>query len=514
MLETTEPVIEQAVSGESYSEILRSSALVGGSSVISIAIGIVRTKVIAILLGPAGFGLFGVLGSIANLFQCLAGMGVNSSGVRQIAYATGSGDSAQIAQTATALRRTSILLGVFGAVLLFLLSRPVSRLTFGGEQYAHAISFLSIAVFFQVLSNGQAALIQGMRRIVDFAKNAIFGAFFGTLLAITFIYLLRERGIVPALAGIAAASLFFSWWYSKKVEIEPHHISNSQVLQQVPVLLKLGFAFMVSGFATTGMAYFARVIVLHDVGFEATGMYQAAWTLGGIYVGFILQTMGADFFPRLTASIENDALCNRLVNEQTEIGLLLAGPGVIASIALAPFLISLFYSTKFGDAAGILRWFSVGAILQVATWPMSYIIVAKGRQAVYLASELAWGITNFVLTWGCVRFLGLSGAGVAFVGSYVAYGIMLLPIARRLSDFRFSSANKKIAAVFLVSIAVVFSGFYVFPFGLAASIGTLAAVLSSVYSVRVLATLIPRERIPEAIRRTLLRFDVLLGKFR
>src|ERR1700720_4961352 len=82
-----------------YGQILKSSALVGGSSVINIAIGIVRTKAMALLLGPAGYGLFGLYGSIANLAQSLAGMGVNSSGVRQIAAAVGSGDSAQIALT-------------------------------------------------------------------------------------------------------------------------------------------------------------------------------------------------------------------------------------------------------------------------------------------------------------------------------------------------------------------------------------------------------------------------------
>ena len=53
----------------------------------NIGIGIVRTKAMAILLGPAGFGLFGIYNSVANISQTLAGMGVNSSGVRQIAEA-------------------------------------------------------------------------------------------------------------------------------------------------------------------------------------------------------------------------------------------------------------------------------------------------------------------------------------------------------------------------------------------------------------------------------------------
>ena len=49
-----------------------------------------------------------------------------------------------------------------------------------------------------------------------------------------------------------------------------------------------------------GAAYTIRLIVLRNAGLEAAGLYQAAWVLGGLYVAFILQAMGADFYPRLT----------------------------------------------------------------------------------------------------------------------------------------------------------------------------------------------------------------------
>ena len=78
---------------------------------------------------------------------------------------------------------------------------------------------------------------------------------------------------------------------------------------------------------TMGVAYVVRVIILRQVGFEATGLYQSAWTLGGLYVGFILQAMGADFYPRLTASITTMRGCNRLVNEQTLSRVAVGGSG-------------------------------------------------------------------------------------------------------------------------------------------------------------------------------------------
>src|SRR5215831_1624230 len=123
----------------SYGQILRSSVLIGGSSLLNIGIGMVRTKAMAVLLGPAGFGLMGLYGSIADLTLSIAGMGINASGVRQMAEAASSGDDGKIARTATVLRRTAILLGILGAGLLALFSRMISELTFGTDQNAGAV---------------------------------------------------------------------------------------------------------------------------------------------------------------------------------------------------------------------------------------------------------------------------------------------------------------------------------------------------------------------------------------
>jgi antigen flippase len=491
---------------QSYGEILTSSVLIGGSSILNIAVGIVRTKAMAVLLGPAGVGLLGLYGSIADLSQNFAGMGINSSGVRQIAEAVGSDDTKRIARTTAVLRQTSILLGILGALSLVVFSRQVSTLTFGSNQHAGAISLLSIVVLFRLISAGQGALIQGMRRIADLAKMGVLGALFGTLIGIPVVYFFREKGVVPSLVSVAAMTIATSWWYSRKIYIQTPVMTVSQLGQEAAALLRLGFAFMASGLMTMGVAYAVRIMVLRKIGYEAIGLYQSAWILGGLYVGSILQAMLADFYPRLTANIKDNVACNRLVNEQALVGLLLAGPGVIATLTFAPVVITLFYAAKFSAAVGILRWICLGATLQVISWPMGFIIVAKGRQALFFGSELAWTIVAAVLAWGCLRSFGLNGAGIAFFGSYIFHGFLTYRIVHRLSGFRWSTANRGTSLFFLPLIGIVFCGFYVLPVPLATGVGTLAVVLSGAYSIRVLRKLISLDEIPHPLRRLVIGF--------
>jgi len=496
----------------SYRQILKSSALVGGASAANIAIGIVRTKAMAILLGPAGFGLFGVYGSIATLTQSIASMGVNSSGVRQIAQATASDDGERIALTATVLRRTSVLLGLLGALFLVVFSRQISTLTFGTSAHWAAISLLSLVVFFQVVSAGQSALIQGLRRIYDLAKMNVLGGLYGTLFSILLVYFLRDKGVVPSLVVVALMTLALSWWYSRTVKIQTVSMTAHRVWAEANDLLKLGFAFMAGALMTTGIAYAVRIILLRMVGFEATGFYQSAWTLGGLYVGFILQAMGADFYPRLSASAGDNTACNRLVNEQACIGLLLAGPGLLATLTFTPMVITIFYSAKFGAAVGVLRWICLGTTLQVITWPMSFIIVAKAWRVTYFVTELAWALASLGLAWVCVGAFGLNGAGIAFFASYLFYGFMLYPVVNRISGFRWSTSNKLTGLFFLSLIAVVFCGFYLLPFFWASLLGTLGVLVSGAYSIHVLSTLVSSDQLPAPIRRFLGRIGFINKK--
>jgi PST family polysaccharide transporter len=317
------------------------------------------------------------------------------------------------------------------------------------------------------------------------------------------VYFLREAGLVPALVAAAATNLLLSWWYGRKVEIQRVAMTAVQTRHAVSALLKLGFAFMASGILMMGSAYLIRVIVLRTAGVEAAGLYQSAWTIGGLYLGFILQAMGTDFYPRLTAASHDDLESNRLVNEQTQIGVLLAGPGVLATLALTPLVLTALYSTKFQAAVEPLRWICLGMMLRVITWPLGFILVSRGLRSLFVGIDLACALVHVGLAWGFVAAYGVAGAGMAFFGSYLFHALAIYPLVRHITEFRYSRANHRLLLLFLSLIGLVFSGFYLLPSVWATVLGALAAVGSGVHTIRALIHLVPLDRAPPLVRRTL-----------
>jgi PST family polysaccharide transporter len=491
-----------------YGQILKSSALIGGSSMINIGFGIIRAKAMALLLGPSGVGLLGNYVAISDLTRTAAGLGINTSGVRQIAEAVGTGDTRQIARTVTALRRVALFSGALGAFLLLAMCRPVSRWTFGDETHAGAVALLALVAFFADVSAGQMALVQGMRRITDLARMSVLGALYGTVFSIPIVYFFGQQGVVPSLVCVAAMGIITSWWYARKIRVEKVAMPLREIFHEASALLKLGVVFMSSGLMTMGVAYLVRLIVTRKIGLDGAGYYQAAWNLGGLYVGFILQAMGADFYPRLTAVANDNEKCNRLVNEQAEVGLLLAGPGVLGTLTFAPLVIHVFYAANFAPAVEILRWICLGMVLRVASWPMGFILMAKGERKLFFWTELGSSLLSVALVWvGVIRF-GLQGTGAAFFALYVAYCLAIYLVVRRLSGFRWSAANFRLAALFVPLAAAVFlAPYFVHPL-VAMAFGLAASVLAGVYSLRVLCRLIPMARLPRFVQSVLIRFRI------
>ena len=458
-----QPVLSDGKAPSSYGQIIKSSALIGGASVVNIVLGVIRTKFLAILLGPAGVGLMGTYTAITSTVSALAGMGFNSSGVRQIAEAAATGEAATIGHTATVLRKATLWLGAAGAVLLLVFSQSISRLTFGSPKHANALALLSVTVFFTVVAGGQTALVQGMRRVGDLARLNVVGACLGTLLGIPVLWVLGQRGLAPFMVTISATAILASWWYARKIQIARVRLTWREVRPQARLLLNLGLAFMASGLMTSLVLYAARVIIMRQLDLEATGHYQAAWTLSTFYVGFILQAMGADFFPRLTAAAGDDDRCRRLINEQIEVGLLLAAPGILATLTLAPFVIGVFYSGKFGPAIEILRWQILGVLLRVVTWPMGYLLAAQGHTRLFFWSEMLASLLHAALIWLGVRYWGLVGAGVAFFVLYLAYFGVMTFLLRRLIGYGWSRRNTRLGLVVFPAAAVVFCAIQLLP---------------------------------------------------
>jgi enterobacterial common antigen flippase len=466
----------------SYGQILRSSSVIGGAQGINYLIAMVRTKVVAVLLGPSGVGLVGLYVSATSLVGAFTAFGIATSGVREVAEAHSSGDSERVARTVKTLRRVCWVTGVLGWLLTIALAYPLSVWTFGSGARALPVAILGATLLLTSVSGGQTALLQGMRRINDLARLEVISVLVSTLVALALYTWLGEKGIVPVLIVTALITLAFSWWFARRLEVDAVSMRWAETWQHSRRLVSLGAAFMWSGLLTSLVALLLRAIIVRDLGLDANGIYQAAWGVSGMFAGFILGAMATDFYPRLTAFANDHAHLNRLVNEQTEIGILLALPGLLATLGFSTLVMKIFYSTKFLPGADLLPWFVLGIFGQVVSWPMGFALAAKGASAWYVTVETISNVLRLTLSILFLKWLGLQGTALAIPVLYVVHTALLVFICRRLSGFQWTSGSLKlmIASATLILMAFAMKTWLPpYPALAAAAVLTLAASILS-----------------------------------
>ena len=189
----------------SFARILRSSAIMGGAQVVTLATAFIRTKVVAQLMGPAGVGLAGILTAFNGNVSTLAAWGLGTSGVRLIASAP----RGQTACTQAAVRKfgtTLTWLGFWATVLLFL---PVSYLTFGTGQYALELLIGGMAVPCIIANSIWGSILQAAGHVKSLAKGQILSALIGLFLGLpSFIFLVALE------SRLASSLLRLPRWHS------------------------------------------------------------------------------------------------------------------------------------------------------------------------------------------------------------------------------------------------------------------------------------------------------------
>lgn len=467
----------------SYRTILRTSSIIGGASVVNVLVGLVRIKVLALLLGPVGVGLVGLLQSLMTTASTIAALGIGTVGTRQIAEAVGAREERAIASARRALFWGTLMLALLGSLIFWLLRDEIAKMVLDGVGLSANLGWLALGVALTVASGSQSALLNGLRRVGDIARVSVGSALLATTFGICAVILWGDEGIFAfvlagPLAGFALGHLFVA----RLPRVNAPRTPLSQLAGQWRTLARLGAAFMLAGLAGTLGQLAVRTLVQSELGLDGLGYFQAAWMISMTYIGFVLAAMGTDFYPRLTAVIRDHTAANCLVNEQIEVALLLAGPVFLAMLGVTPWVIELLYSSNFAESVAVLRWQILGDVLKVVSWPLGFIILAAGDGRVFMWTE-SFGMAIFVgLTWIGLPIFGLQSTGIAFLGMYVVYLPIVYWLARRRTGFSWESrVLKHLVELALAAITVCLAALW--SEWAAAGLGLVAAISFGIHGI-------------------------------
>lgn len=466
-----------------FQQILRASLVAVSATAVNTVAGIVRAKGLALLLGPPGIGLLSLLSALFSTGSAVACLGINFSGVRQVAIDRENPEL--LSQTRRALFFGLVCLGGIAALCLWMLSAPIAEAVLDARDKAKYIRWLGFGLLMNSVVAYQNSVLQGLNRIRDLSFVTAGAAVAGVLIGLLSIYLFHEMGVVILVLASPLSSLLIGAFLVGRLGLRTvGKMRSRKLIQQIRGLASLGIASMAVSVLNGCVLIGARSTVTHDLGIAGAGQFAAAWGVPALLAGFLISAMELDYYPRLASVVAEPVVARNLIDRQLELALLAATPALVLAISLMHVLLPILYSADFAGAVSTARWFCVGYLLKVFSWPLVYVLLVQNRSKVFFLLELGWNLLFLTALKFGIGWIGLSGCGVAFCASYGIYAIVLVWLVKKYLAYRLTHRLVILLVLSMLGSGGVFLlSFFSSP-NVAAISGTLVTIIVCVVSFK------------------------------
>ncbi|MBQ8715200.1 MAG: oligosaccharide flippase family protein [Prevotella sp.] len=421
-----------------YRHILKYTSIFGSVQGLNVLAALVRNKVAAVFLGPAGMGLASILTTTMNFLTQIAGMGLSVSAVRHVSEYFEEGDLKKILHFVCVIRLWCMFAALFG----LLLSVFVGYWT------------LAPAVVITIIGGGEMAILKGARQLHSLAAVQSIAAIASVLICVPLYWMYGQDAIVVVINLMAFAAMLPAVFAAYRL-YSPRLVCSSSVIGEGIGMMRLGIAYSLAAMVGSGAELLIRWWLERESGLSEVGLYNAGSLLTVTYMGLVFAAMDNDYFPRLSA-FQEVGKTNEVVNRQMEVLLWLVSPLLVVMILCLPWIIRLLLSSDFLPVVTMAQIAAVAMVLKAATLPVGYITLARGRSLAYLCLESAYFLVFVPLVMAGYRQWGLLGTGIAILLAHVFDFVMIHLYAYKTFGYRLNARNLYIiiAALAIVSAAL------------------------------------------------------------
>lgn len=410
---------------DNYGQVLKYTSLFGGVQGLNILVGLVRNKLVALLLGPYGMGMVSLLNSALTFISQTTNLGVSFSAIRNVSEMADCGDEERIAHHVKIVRAWSLVAAIFGMIVCVALGPLLSDVAFSWGDHTLHFLLLSPAVGMIAITGGETAILKGLRQLHPLAATQMWTVVASLVVSVPIYYFFGVAGVVPVLVLMSLCTMLFTLRYSLRLcPLRLGHLRG--VLGEGKGMIRLGIAFVLASAATSGSELIVRAFLNYNADPTTVGLYNAAYILTVTYVGMVFSAMETDYFPRLSAVNHDTEAVNLAANKQIEVTILIVSPMLVALIVSLPLLVPLLYSGKFMAVVPVAKLAMLAMYFKAVALPVAYIVLAKGRSVTFFVLETV-SAAAFVAFIVCgFNLWGLVGTGVALLINEVFYLILEL----------------------------------------------------------------------------------------
>lgn len=430
-----------------FRNILKGTALFGGTQLFTMLTNIVRGKLVAMILGSYGMGISSLIMSTIQPIVQFFSFGIPMASVSCIGNAK---DDREVASKVVAYRRCMFLLALLALVFTVSFSPLISQWTFSDEADGMLyVIMASVAVLLTIITNGEIAILQSVRALRRLARCNIVGPICGLAIGVPIFYFFGVAGIVPSIIIQAFVIWAFARWNTMKLGISATQ-SWSETFELGRTVMVLGGTMMLSGLLVNLTTYVINAFVNNYGNTADVGLYQGANIITLQCIALVFSAFATDYYPHLSQVSGDREKMATLVNQEVEVVMSIMSVVAATLIVFAPLVVRLLLTEEFMCIIPVIQIMSLAFLMKALYFPMGYIVYAKGDKFFYLLiSGLLLNAKYVLLSVLCYKEYGILGLGIAFFVSECIDAIIII------SYISYKYRVQYTARIFVVAFLVI-----------------------------------------------------------
>lgn len=403
-----------------------------GVKVVGIACSLIRNKLIAWLIGPAGLGLVILYNSILDLIGQSTRLSIDQSAQRDISQA----GTAEAPRTVAVVRRWAVWLGLAGMAATCALSPLLSLWSFDDFSHWRSFCLLSVVPLCLTISACVTAENQGLRRFRAVAVSNILGAVGGLVLSVPLIIWLRIDSIIWIILAYGLMSFIGAWLFRPR--LGKVNVAGNVVFAEGKSFIRLGTRITLATFVNQAFAYVFIIFLNTYASTDTLGIYQAGYTLMNSYVGIVFTALWVEYYPRLAAMAHSPRRLSLAASHEVRLTLTLLTPCLCLLIILADPVVRIIYAADFLEVIPYIVVGCIGVVFRTTSWCLAYVILARGDGRSYLITEIISNIIGLAVNIAGYLLGGFLGLGIAYTAWYACYTVIVGAVCSRRYGVRYS----------------------------------------------------------------------------
>jgi polysaccharide transporter, PST family len=409
--------------------IVKASILTSMATVARLLSGLMIVKFVAWYAGPEGVGRLGQFLSFVSLIVVLGGGGIGNGVVKYVAeYRNDSKSLTTVFGTALCFTVVSAMCVSIVAVSF---SAPLASFLLQDANLKSLIWVLAAVQPFIAANGFLVSVINGYGDVRRVAVISIAGAFFSICLTGILAYFFLLYGALLAVVLAQALTLTVSlpllirstYYYSTFLRMSFQGAMAAR-------LARFSLMTLTSAILPPLTNLWIRNHLAAHFSWEAVGYWQAISKLSEAYLLFFTVPISVYYLPKMSSIMDRRSFERELRTAFSQF------MPVVILFALGIYLFrgtitTLLFSERFDAAEFLYGPQLAGDVIKIASFLLSYVMVAKAMTTLFLISEFLFSISYIGLVFLLTSRCGLIGAMYAFTINYTLYFFFVAFITRR-----------------------------------------------------------------------------------